>query len=230
MQWSITADGLFTNYGVRHVFKKCISMENNHEHLVMLEKPKDGFLCNESRNQISDRNMAKFRCNGLMVRAIFNIIAEIQVFSIQHKNENTSIIIDYKVGQFVEPDWFDPNLDNVCAPGIHYFLTPEAAKSYQFSCGHCIIGNRIYDDDGNHIDCYENRTIPDIMIFSPTFGYVVSISQPKQNNNGIRICKPSRKLKQQPSPPKIYKCKQQRNIQQPLMRKVQLRYRGCIRS
>ena len=38
----------------------------------------------------------------------------------------------YKVDQLVTPSDFDTNLEEVCAPGIHYFLTPEAAVSYVF--------------------------------------------------------------------------------------------------
>ena len=36
----------------------------------------------------------------------------------------------YKVGEYVYADAFDENRFNECAPGIHFFMTPEEAWDY----------------------------------------------------------------------------------------------------
>jgi hypothetical protein len=52
----------------------------------------------------------------------------------------------YEVGKLVKPDYFNPNLDEICTNGIHYFLTLKAATNYEN--GICIIEGIKYDDDG----------------------------------------------------------------------------------
>ncbi len=37
---------------------------------------------------------------------------------------------DYRMGKIVKPNYFNENLDAVCAEGIHYFKTREAALSW----------------------------------------------------------------------------------------------------
>jgi hypothetical protein len=148
--WSVTPQGKFKNYGPQHVFKKCKSIESDHEFMVMLEKPKIGFQSNEFRNWVYDKSMAKFRCNGLKVVVIFDLVDKITIDSIRHPTiilQELTITI-YKVGEFVEPDCFDLRLENVCSNGIHYFLTPKAAKSYNVERKCCIKKNLKYNDDG----------------------------------------------------------------------------------
>ncbi len=36
----------------------------------------------------------------------------------------------YVVGKVMEPDSFDPEWRNECAPGIHFFITKEEAIAY----------------------------------------------------------------------------------------------------
>jgi FtsZ-interacting cell division protein ZipA len=59
----------------------------------------------------------------------------------------------YKVGDFVKPDSFDPDLDEVCTNGIHYFLTLKAAIGYKNEYGYCIIDGHRYDEDGKIFYC-----------------------------------------------------------------------------
>jgi hypothetical protein len=142
---------IFKNCNTNNVFKKCISEETNHECLVMLEKPSIDFCCNETRS-VTNKNTAKFRCNGLVVVTIFDLTSHILVDSILHKTvtyDNRTILTTYKVGDFVEPDSFDTDLDEVCTNGIHYFLTLKAAIGYKKKKGYCIIDGHRYDDDGN---------------------------------------------------------------------------------
>jgi hypothetical protein len=42
------------------VFKRCS------ETIIVLQKPKENFQSNEKREDIKDKNYAKFRCNGLL--------------------------------------------------------------------------------------------------------------------------------------------------------------------
>jgi hypothetical protein len=116
---------------LEHVFKKCKS-EIGHECLVTLKKPSKGFICNESRCSVINKNFAKFRCNGLLVVSIFDLFLKENLYSIIHETKvrSSKICTEYKVGYVVTPNYFDENIENVCAPGIHYFLTYEAARCY----------------------------------------------------------------------------------------------------
>lgn len=60
----------------------------------------------------------------------------------------------YEVGKYVKPhDAYDPNIEIICASGIHYFLTAKAALSYDFWYGRCSVYEKDvtkkYDDNGN---------------------------------------------------------------------------------
>lgn len=130
----------------RFVFKKCKSWINYKVFLVVLEKPKyvdtaelKPFLCNESRVTIFGASCAKYRCNGLIPRMIVNledhILRERVIHFTQYYDATTKLCQErtlYKVDQLVTPSNFDTDVEEVCAPGIHYFLTLEAAVNYVF--------------------------------------------------------------------------------------------------
>jgi hypothetical protein len=82
-----TLEEVFKNCNENHVFKKCKSEETGHDCIVMLEKPTNYFLCNESRKSVINKNMAKFRCNGIVVVTIFDLVSRVTVNSIMHKTE-----------------------------------------------------------------------------------------------------------------------------------------------
>ncbi len=75
-----------------------------------------------------DPNFAKFRCNGLITVAIYDLLNEKFINSIVHAFELKKIV--YKVNQLSIPDSYDENLNEVCASGVHYFLTLEPALNY----------------------------------------------------------------------------------------------------
>jgi hypothetical protein len=118
----------------------------------MLEKPLTDFICNESRRSVINKYWAKFRCNGLNVVLIYDLILQKTVSFIGHETYRWGIpiiVTRYKVGEVVKPDQFDYNLDKVCTHGIHYFLTIEAAMSYDIQQGYCIIGGESFGIHGN---------------------------------------------------------------------------------
>jgi hypothetical protein len=134
-----------------HVFKKCWSNENGHECIVTLKKPTTDFISNESRTSVVNRNLAKFRCNGLLVVTIFDLVFQQTVTSITHKTDilfGRPVFTDYEVGKLVKPDLFNPNLDTICTNGIHYFLSLETAMSYDLEGGVCCIDGIEFDHNG----------------------------------------------------------------------------------
>jgi hypothetical protein len=146
-----TLEEVFKNCNANHVFKKCKSEETGHDCIVMLEKPADYFLCNESRKSVINKNMAKFRCNGLVVVTIFDLVSRVTVNSIMHKTEILFLrttFTHYEIGKFVKPDLFDIDLDKICTHGIHYFLTLDAALTYDIEAGVCYMDGRVFDYDG----------------------------------------------------------------------------------
>jgi hypothetical protein len=234
-------NGVFANYGPRHVFKKCISMNNNHPCILMLEKPIDDFLCNESRRWVTKYDMAKFRCNGLTVSIIYDSVENVTLDEIWHRNYNCDIVTQYKVDKFVNPNGFDCNLDRVCGTGIHYFRTLEAAESYSFYWGCCVIGDKKYDENGNRIDYNTDAVTCVNVALPPTTMRAIPSQIPRpygkyafrpkhEKYNGTRLCKPSKKSEPKPTPSKIFKITMVRNINQPFMRHTRPRYRGCVKS
>jgi hypothetical protein len=117
----------------------------------MLEKPQIGFICNESRKSVINKDMAKFRCNGLNVVVIFDLELQKTVDYIIH-NTNSWFIPEtltcYQVGLSVKPDDFDTDLNIICSNGIHYFLTLQAALSYDIGRGRCCIDDKEFDSQG----------------------------------------------------------------------------------
>ena len=133
------------------VFKKCKSRETGHECLVTMKKPQLDFACNESRSGVVNKECAKFRCNGLLVVSIFDLVLKIELHSIIHKTKVMSrrIVTEYKVGSIVKPHDFDENLNNICSSGIHYFLTRKAAEWYSLEMGCCkTIDGEICNENG----------------------------------------------------------------------------------
>jgi hypothetical protein len=136
---------------MEHVYKKCKS-EIGHECLVTLEKPLEGFMCNESRSSVINKEFAKFRCNGLLAVSIFDLFFKENLYSILHKTKvrSSKIFTEYKVGFMVKPNCFDDDMEEVYAPRIHYFLTCEAARCYDLDRGWCkTINHEILGEDGD---------------------------------------------------------------------------------
>jgi hypothetical protein len=121
-----------------------------------MKKPSEGFLCNESRSSVVNSDLAKFRCNGLLVVSIFDLVSNMELNSILHKSKirGTRIFTKYKVGSIVKPNYFDRYLENVCGEGIHYFLSVQAAKDYNLKLGYVqseLFPFMMYDENGDYI-------------------------------------------------------------------------------
>ncbi len=158
------------------VFKKCISKETGHACLVIGKKPqyfvydKNGkrqsfnFLCNESRQNIGNKNFAKFRCNGLIIVEIYDLVTNKTLPFITHTcvlsfwsifMPNRLVSIEYIKGEFIQPDEYDLNIEGICRPGLHYFLSREAALNYEYgySKGYDANGHLILQrDETNHVN------------------------------------------------------------------------------
>ncbi len=147
-------------YNENYVFKKCGDC------IVILYKPKDGFISNENRSEVIDKNFAKFRANRFFVKDIINYTTLQHLSVIYHQWEGTGII--YKVGTIIEPDDFDFMLNYICSHGIHYYLTLEAAfyhemelpKYGQWKC-FTENGRLIYDQyyKNNKLDGFQVKMI-----------------------------------------------------------------------
>ncbi len=115
-------------------YKACL------ESIVTLELLKDT-MTNEKRKDVVNDKYAKFRCNMAKVISIVNVETG------KNMKKDKSIRIGsftYVLGEIVKTD-FNANLNFVCAGGIHYFKTEEAALSWfyrqneNFPDGKCII-------------------------------------------------------------------------------------------
>jgi len=85
----------------------------------------------ESRQKVVDPRYAKFRTS----RAKVVSITDFKDPSIEYKDATSSFEcipeFIYRVGEIVVPrDKYDPDEEGVCARGIHYFLSKEAANYF----------------------------------------------------------------------------------------------------
>jgi len=103
-------------------------------------------MTNEKRDWVVDDRYAKFRCNRVKVISIKNI-------KTGEKMEKDISIYNgefvYNAGKVIKT-YFDENMNAVCAEGIHYFKTKEAALSWFYS------QQDKYFPDGKQTTWYEN--------------------------------------------------------------------------
>lgn len=97
-------------------------------YLITLVIPK-GALTNLRRRDVTYSKTAKFRCNRATVMSIQNWITGEYVTEI---NSNHRSLFKYKIGQEVFENDFDMDKSQVCAEGIHFFLTPLGAYTYWY--------------------------------------------------------------------------------------------------
>jgi hypothetical protein len=114
----------------RYVFKRCTKLDD-YDCIVIMEKPKN-FKCNELRPGIVNKNFAKFRCNGLITVAIYNLILKKFISSLNHvlSLSFNFLYTTYEVGTLTIPNKYDEDISAICTSGIHYFLSLEAALGY----------------------------------------------------------------------------------------------------
>ncbi len=99
---------------------------------------------NEHREYVVDPNFAKFRTNKAKVVSIVHPETKEQLDKDYSMYDPT---FRYTVGQVIETT-FDHNINKVCAPGIHYFKTYDAALSWYYRYQEKI--------SGKYIGYYEN--------------------------------------------------------------------------
>jgi hypothetical protein len=125
-----------------HVFKSC------GPYIVVMKKLKDT-VTNEDRASVVDPLNAKFRGTHFMVVLIFD---KMEPKYTVKQTENTIHLRDklkYIVGEVVYANDYDHDSSKICAPGIHYFKSLEAAFYYNLGI-FCNITYQcpLYDDDG----------------------------------------------------------------------------------
>jgi hypothetical protein len=203
-----------------YVFKKCKSKLTDHLCIVVLRKNKNNFICNELRSGIINKNWAKFRCNGLMTVLIIDIVSKCLLLSIEHVTIvglfRPVLTTLYKCGTIVQPNGFDMVIENVCASGIHYFLSLEAALLYNFDTGMC----EGYDENGG---LCESQT------YVTTTGY----NKTNQQTRSVRkIPLSKQKVTNSVHKPEVCRIKSQsvKFVFQPMQRAKQCRYIGCVRN
>lgn len=126
----------FIKSETEYVYKKCRT-EMKQEYFVVLQKQQDDFQCNELRSGIKDKCLAKFRCNKLIPVFIYNLSQKMEETAISHFTvlAHRILLTVYEKGILVRPTIFSIFLEDVCAPGIHYFLHPTPALLYDCENG-----------------------------------------------------------------------------------------------
>jgi antitoxin component YwqK of YwqJK toxin-antitoxin module len=107
-------------------YKKC-----RNDRIVVLEILGE---TNEGRSNVVDRNHAKMRCSKALVLRIYDMHDESIEYDEAFGIHQYHVAFRYGVGEIVEPDSFNENIESVCTNGIHYFLSESTAYFYQFNC------------------------------------------------------------------------------------------------
>ena len=118
--------------------------------IIELEIDPQNALTNLDRDNVVDKYHAKFRCNKALILKIYDKITGYECDSICSDYNNNFI---YKKGKVVEISNYDTNKNNVCAYGIHFFLTKEAAFFYNRSTTYNSPYESWYDNGQPHVKC-----------------------------------------------------------------------------
>ena len=107
-------------------YKIAKNMEGNRV-VVTLEIPGDA-LTNMARSSVVVRNTAKHRANKAKVVAIEDASGTPYTTATSFSYDKKSLT--YTVGETIEEPSYNPDPEQVCAEGIHYFLTRRVAELY----------------------------------------------------------------------------------------------------
>lgn len=87
----------------------------------------DPLIANLDRQDVVDKNFAKFRCQRAKVTKIYDLSTHVSC-------PQGSSIFDpnfiYTNGHYVNVYNYEKDADSICAPGIHFFLSKEAACNW----------------------------------------------------------------------------------------------------
>jgi antitoxin component YwqK of YwqJK toxin-antitoxin module len=124
------------------------------EYIVSLAKLNDT-ITNESRNDIANVSYAKFRGNKFLVTKICHKFTNESIDFIY--NTCYKIKLLYKVNEIVEVK-FSKDLNEICAEGIHYFKSKEAAYYYCLNTTNYTGKFKVWHDNGQlAVECnYKN--------------------------------------------------------------------------
>lgn len=106
--------------GTRLVYKSC-------EQWLVVLAPTENTRTNEERDGIVNRWTAKFRGSEFMVVAIVNKYTPDRMTTVVSNTYYADKTIEYEVGKLVRAEDYDPDLNNVCAAGIHFYLSAAPA-------------------------------------------------------------------------------------------------------
>ncbi len=140
-----------TNTNSDMCYKKC------GDYIVTMKKLPDT-RTNESRSNVVDRLHAKFRADKLFVLSIEHETTGEKI----DKIENTFYggrKVCYIVSHEVSVEDYDPDLDKVCAAGIHYFLSRESAFYWNIDSKDDLDGpyRKWYENGQKWLECtYKN--------------------------------------------------------------------------
>jgi hypothetical protein len=130
-------------------------------HIVELKKrDQDNVKTNEHRDNIKDARFAKFRANFLFVVNILDLTTMQFVPEWEHTWVSIDLFaqqtITYQTNKFAVPNDYEPDPNKVCAPGIHFFKSLEAAFFYVDSTSpfiHTDQRDLIFGEDGALVLC-----------------------------------------------------------------------------
>lgn len=97
--------------------------------LITLEIPSDA-KTNVDRKYVVDKQKAKHRMNKAKVLKIEDETGKTYKTAMTGFYAENSLT--YKVGEGIEEPMFNPDLDEVCTTGIHFFLDKNVAKQYRW--------------------------------------------------------------------------------------------------
>ena len=150
--------------------------------MVKLAIP-DNAKTNSRRSSIVNRRFAKLRCDTAKVLDIYDPIKP--HIKRKHAGSNWNSKFIYTVGETLKIDNYNDNISKICAPGIHYFESEEAAQQY------ARIRNKTYiehhDDDGrllhkrNYLAVDSNLLHGEQVTYND-FGNIMWISNYKNGN------------------------------------------------
>ena len=127
------------------IFKKCCNGERvvsnyhvYHNYYLVAMQKLPTTQTNETRSGVVNKQCAKFRASAVQTLAIIDIGTGQRVQSIEHTNHRFAFDAIYTVGEQTLPHKYEPNVEAVCAPGIHYFLDWKMALNYSIQEAHII--------------------------------------------------------------------------------------------
>jgi antitoxin component YwqK of YwqJK toxin-antitoxin module len=129
-----------------YVYKSC-----SKNWIVVFQKLSDT-KTNESRSYVKNPMYAKFRANKLLVVDIVHKFTNESIDRIENSTYCKKKIT-YEKGKNVEISDFDEDLDEVCAPGIHYFKCREVAFYYELEQVENGLYKQWYDNGQRNKEC-----------------------------------------------------------------------------